>query len=70
MLHFTVYLRHVEGGAFRIDEDGRRISEKVKLVYSQENNTFGEKMELSEDYRCFTRDTTLTDRLTSSALWK
>ena len=27
-------------------------------------------MKLSEDYRCFTRDTTLTDRLTSCAHWK
>ena len=39
VLHFAVYLRHVEGVTFRIDEDpdGRRISEKVKLVYNQEN---------------------------------
>lgn len=43
MLHFAVYLRHVEGGAFIIDEDsdGRRISEKVKLVHSQENKAQG-----------------------------
>ena len=43
MLHFAVYLRHVEGGAFRIDEDpdGRRISEEVKLVHSQEDKAQG-----------------------------
>ena len=29
-----------------------------------------EKMELSEDYLCFTRVTTLTDRLTSCNHWK
>ena len=34
MLHFAVYLRQVVSGTFRTDEDpdGRRISEKVKLV--------------------------------------
>ena len=43
MLHFAVYLRYVEGDTFRIDEDpdGRRISEKVKLVHSQENKAQG-----------------------------
>ena len=43
MLHFAVYLSYVEGDTFRIDEDpdGRRISEKVKLVHSQENKAQG-----------------------------
>ena len=43
MLHFAVYLRHVEGGTLTIDEDldGRRISEKVQLVHSQENKAQG-----------------------------
>ena len=43
MLHFPVYLRHVEGGIFRSDEDpdSRRPSKKVKLVYSQENKAQG-----------------------------
>lgn len=41
MLHSGVYLRHVKGGILGIDEnaDGRRISEKVKLVHCQENKT-------------------------------
>ena len=43
MLHFAVFLRHVEGGTFIIDEDpdGRRISEKVKLVHNQEDKAQG-----------------------------
>ena len=43
VLHFAVHLRYVEGDTFRIDEDpdGRRISEKVKLVHSQENKAQG-----------------------------
>ena len=49
MLHFAVYLRRVEGSTFRIDEEidefddpnGRRISEKVKLVHSQVNKAQG-----------------------------
>ena len=43
VLHFAVYLRYVEGDTFRIEEDpdGRRISEKDKLVHSQENKVQG-----------------------------
>ena len=43
VLHFAVYLRYVEGDTFRIDEDPDRgrISEKVKLVHSQENKAQG-----------------------------
>ena len=43
MLNFAVYLRQVVDSTFRIDEDtdGRRISENVKLVHSQENKDQG-----------------------------
>ena len=47
--------------------DGKKSrSRKRERLY----DIFKEKMELSEDYRCFTRDTALTDRLTSCAHWK
>ena len=44
-----------------IEESGKR-----ERLY----DIFEEKMELFEDYSCFTRDTALTDRLTSCAHWK
>ena len=53
------------------------VGETVLIVAAEESgkrerlyDIFEEKMELSEDYRYFTRDTTLTDRLTSCAYWK
>ena len=48
MLHFAVYLRQVVSGTFRIDKDpdGSRISEKVKLVHSQENKAQGHDIRL------------------------
>ena len=56
--------------------DGETNIGKIVLIVADEKNRgewkremlydiFEEKMEMSEDYHCFTRDTTLTDRLTS-----
>ena len=45
------------------DEKNREEWKKGKVV----RHIFEEKMELSEEYRWFTRVTTLKDRLTSSA---
>ena len=43
MLNSAVYLRQVVGSTLRIDEDtdGKRISDKVKLVHNQEDKAQG-----------------------------
>ena len=51
----------IVAAAKKLEESGKR-----ERLY----DIFEEKMELSEDYRYFTRDTTLTDNLTSCAHWK
>ena len=48
--------------------DERKTEERGKR--ERLYDIFEERMELSEDYRCFTRDTTLTGLLTSCAHWK
>ena len=58
---FKVHKWESNAAAKKIEESGKR-----ERLYG----IFEEKMELSEDYRYFTRDTTLTDRLTSCARWK
>ena len=58
---FKVHKWESNAAAKKIEESGKR-----ERLYG----IFEEKMELSEDYRYFTRDTTLTGRLTWCAHWR